>query len=769
MFSRCWAAPLIVIGSFALVLAADMECPKCHKKFDSGKFCPECGEKLQELSAKPRCSKCGKEYPEGTKFCSEDGTKLSPSGQPEPALQPAARTGVLAATETVPSYAYPTVDLGSGFDSTSLALADSRAIEGKVTSVPRLECTTDAEYAASVNEASRLLGSSADARFSLGIAKVALKKQKERETSSGSKHSYLIATYRVSVRRDVLAEPALASAARSQLQESAKTEQGLVEWHRKHGTHFVSEAEYGGVLSLIMEFDHKSDAEKFTDSTHIEAGVSYLKAAGIGGGVGKDRQEKSQTVLDHAKLEIYELGGSAGTSGTPSTIDEFLALRESFLKSVQEKPVIISFKTRSYYDVVREIPECKTVVAAWKERRSREVETDLKETCSRYDEITAEFRRRAASPSAENAIRLVHLDEIAKRGRAILAFLESKEYARFVPEEERRKVQEQPFLKVLRKESGALTDRLVSSVSVDAKTERFAMSDVELEPGDLLFVESEGRWSIAGGDGASQPKYGWVDAEGHPDGYVEARMTFSLKPKYTNGKWGALVTGFFPADKQEPEWLLFGDRATAIAARGRIGFIMNDANGQYSNNAGALNVRVIRVRGLSESASQQAPAQGNENDNPEYLSWKNCRVGSFVTTITKMDTGATRMECETTTTLVEVTPEKAVVESKARVHMGANVSDQPAQKREIPARIRKLQGGTNGEKPKEGDEEVEIAGGKKVRCHWVESRSQANGSTTHAKVWQSQEVPGLLVKLESRTEGKVNSTMSLAVQCFDRK
>lgn len=46
-------------------------CPSCGKTVVKGKFCPECGFKFATA-----CPKCGKEVPEGAKFCLECGGKL---------------------------------------------------------------------------------------------------------------------------------------------------------------------------------------------------------------------------------------------------------------------------------------------------------------------------------------------------------------------------------------------------------------------------------------------------------------------------------------------------------------------------------------------------------------------------------------------------------------------------------------------------------------------------------------------------------------------
>lgn len=50
-------------------------CLDCGKQYDSGKFCPECGTKLQEIVPELVCPSCGTKAKSG-KFCPECGTKL---------------------------------------------------------------------------------------------------------------------------------------------------------------------------------------------------------------------------------------------------------------------------------------------------------------------------------------------------------------------------------------------------------------------------------------------------------------------------------------------------------------------------------------------------------------------------------------------------------------------------------------------------------------------------------------------------------------------
>lgn len=90
--------------------------------------------------------------------------------------------------------------------------------------------------------------------------------------------------------------------------------------------------------------------------------------------------------------------------------------------------------------------------------------------------------------------------------------------------------------------------------------------------------------------------------------------------------------------------------------------------------------------------------------------------------------------------------------------------------------VKKPDGDGSGDKgPKvtelgKGEEELEVAG-KKLKCKWVESETEANGAKTRSKVWTCEEIAnGGLVKSESVTEvggNKVESKMMLVA--FEKK
>jgi hypothetical protein len=170
--------------------------------------------------------------------------------------------------------------------------------------------------------------------------------------------------------------------------------------------------------------------------------------------------------------------------------------------------------------------------------------------------------------------------------------------------------------------------------------------------------------------------------------------------------------------------------------------------------------------GLAVSAMLALCIQ-DEVDNAEYKNWSSCGVGSWVTMKMETEAAGNKTEMEQTHKLVEKTDAKCVVETSGKMVVAGNTMDLPANKRDIPAKIKKGDA-KEGEKPKEGDEEIEV-GGKKVKCHWVESTSENAGTKTTAKVWTCDDIPGKVAKIVSKSEGAAASSMTMVASGWEKK
>jgi hypothetical protein len=149
-------------------------------------------------------------------------------------------------------------------------------------------------------------------------------------------------------------------------------------------------------------------------------------------------------------------------------------------------------------------------------------------------------------------------------------------------------------------------------------------------------------------------------------------------------------------------------------------------------------------------------------DNPLYKHWAQFKPGTTATVKTESDMAGNKSEMENTSTLVEVTADKAVVETKMSMVVGGSKMDMPASKMEVAAKIDKVDTTAAGTKPaiKESTEDVDVAG-TKVSCKVVEMTNEANGMKTVSKSWTSDKVPGMMVKMESTMDGAMKGTTKM--------
>ncbi|HYE21160.1 MAG TPA: hypothetical protein VEA69_22120 [Tepidisphaeraceae bacterium] len=169
-------------------------------------------------------------------------------------------------------------------------------------------------------------------------------------------------------------------------------------------------------------------------------------------------------------------------------------------------------------------------------------------------------------------------------------------------------------------------------------------------------------------------------------------------------------------------------------------------------------------------SANSAPAADAEN--PAYKNWAKFKVGSWSKVAGESAAAGTTTKTEMTYKLVELTPDKAVVELVTSMDAGGTKMDLPAQKMEIPAKgpAAGATGAPDAPKPdmKESTEEVEVAG-KKVKCKVTEVKTDANGMKMTSKSWTSEDVPGGLVKMESNGEGAMKMSSKMTLSGFEAK
>ncbi|HTF57188.1 MAG TPA: hypothetical protein VK661_08145 [Planctomycetota bacterium] len=158
------------------------------------------------------------------------------------------------------------------------------------------------------------------------------------------------------------------------------------------------------------------------------------------------------------------------------------------------------------------------------------------------------------------------------------------------------------------------------------------------------------------------------------------------------------------------------------------------------------------------AALSLAAAQDEMIDNPEYKGWAGQKVGAWVKFKTERTTGDMKMDSTTTTTLKEMTAEKAVIEQAIEMDMGGQKRTMNMS-RTLPAKVKK---GTDSEGAKveingEGNEELEIKGAK-YPCHWVEMNITSKQGVATMKVWRCDKIIGSMAKMVMTVKDKMTMT-----------
>lgn len=146
-----------------------------------------------------------------------------------------------------------------------------------------------------------------------------------------------------------------------------------------------------------------------------------------------------------------------------------------------------------------------------------------------------------------------------------------------------------------------------------------------------------------------------------------------------------------------------------------------------------------------------AVAPAEEISNPAYEAWAKFKPGASTRVIGSTKTMGMETTLEINTKLLEVEADQVTLEVAASITMNGNKMDQPAQKQQVKARVQKA------DVPAPAGEEQVTINGTTYNCKVYAMTRTQDGTTISAKSWMSDQVPGGVVKIESRTEGSVVS------------
>lgn len=155
-------------------------------------------------------------------------------------------------------------------------------------------------------------------------------------------------------------------------------------------------------------------------------------------------------------------------------------------------------------------------------------------------------------------------------------------------------------------------------------------------------------------------------------------------------------------------------------------------------------------------------------DNPAYGIWSKFKVGAELKYKQVSEVANMKTESEITYKLVEVTPEKVVVEMGGAAVVAGNRMEMPATRMEYTARVEntkvdpKLVEMAKVATPesKTGEEQITVPAGT-FKCRIVDSKMNQQGTEVSAKIWTSTEIPGSLVKMVTTMTAPMKSVTTM--------
>jgi hypothetical protein len=170
-------------------------------------------------------------------------------------------------------------------------------------------------------------------------------------------------------------------------------------------------------------------------------------------------------------------------------------------------------------------------------------------------------------------------------------------------------------------------------------------------------------------------------------------------------------------------------------------------------------------------ASHASAATPELVDNPAYKSWADHKPGTSVTFQQQMSVSGMDMTHEITETLKSVAPDKAMVEFNIVMDINGQKHEQKSM-HPIAAKVQKGQEGlppnVKGKMTDAGTEKVDVSG-KSYDCKVMDFTGQSQQGPATGKVWESDDMPGCLVKMEMKMEGKMAGSIKMTATSVEMK
>lgn len=159
-------------------------------------------------------------------------------------------------------------------------------------------------------------------------------------------------------------------------------------------------------------------------------------------------------------------------------------------------------------------------------------------------------------------------------------------------------------------------------------------------------------------------------------------------------------------------------------------------------------------------------------DNPEYKTWVGLKPGTAVKYKMITESGGMKNEVKLTNVLVELLADKAVVETTTTFDlMGKEIKN--STKHEVTKQLEKTKGVLipGVDKPdgtyEEGTEDFSV-GTAKVKTKWYKYKTEKPVAAS-GQIWLSEEVPGGLVKLTTKSSAPTEGSMTMELLEIEKK
>jgi hypothetical protein len=168
-------------------------------------------------------------------------------------------------------------------------------------------------------------------------------------------------------------------------------------------------------------------------------------------------------------------------------------------------------------------------------------------------------------------------------------------------------------------------------------------------------------------------------------------------------------------------------------------------------------------------------AFAEEVENPEFTMWSKLKKGTSMTLKTTTSANGMNFESTSTTVLTEVGADKVVLEMTSVSKFNGKDIKVPPVKREVtktiklPDNVKKedLKAGKPQGTYEDGTETLKISG-MELKTKWYKFKTEANGVKSEGKMWVSDDVPGLMVKMESSSTGAATASIKMELTEFKK-